>query len=262
MTTVGLLDFLFDKEKSDERKLKKYEKRVTNMFVQAPERQFAFNELAEMGSTEAAWILLQRYNENNPNTTLDIEEKQLVFDLLVRMARETEADVIGQCRRYVLGVEDAQLEMKEFKINWPMKVLEKLLPEDAYIAFIVEVLKTCDTEYQRSVERKQELLLRATELKDRALGHQIARFVRDDNETIRFLAADAALKQEGDGVLSEALFAQILEEDSNRIVQKVQQEIVGRRDFTVPEHLSEAVEAWLPQELGLHKEGYVYRRRR
>lgn len=258
---MGLFD-IFNKEKSHERKLKKYEKRVTNMFVQAQDRQFTFQDLAQMGSTEAAWILMQRFNENNPNTTLDIEEKQLVFDHLVRMARDSEADVIGQARRYVLGVEDAQLEMKEFKINWPMKILERLLPADEYIAFIVEVLKGCDTEYQRSVERKQELLLRATELKDPVLAHQVARFIKDDNETIRFLAFDVALKQDGDEVLSEAVFSQLLEEESNRITQKFAEEIVGRRDFTVPEAYQEDVEAWLPTGLGIHKDGHIYKRRR
>lgn len=258
---MGLFD-IFNKEKSHERKLKKYEKRVTNMFVQAQDRQFTFQDLAQMGSTEAAWILMQRFNQNNPNTTLDIEEKQLVFDHLVRMARDSEADVIGQARRYVLGVEDAQLEMKEFKINWPMKILERLLPSDEYITFIVEVLKGCDTEYQRSVERKQELLLRTTDLQSPELAHQIARFVKDDNETIRFLAFDAALKQDGDEVLSEAVFSQVTEEESNRITKKFGDEIVGRRDFAVPEAYREAIEEWLPTGLGIHKDGHIYKRRR
>ena len=258
---MGLFDF-FDKEKSHERKLKKYEKRVTNMFLQAPDRQFTFQDLAQIGSPEAAWILLQRYNENNPNTTLDIEEKQLVFDHLTRMALDPESDVVGQAKRYVLGVEDAQLKMKEFKINWPMKILERLLPEEEYVAFIVEVFESCDTEYQRSVERKQELLLRATELKDKALAHQIARFVGDDNETIRFLAFDAALKQEGDATLNQAVFERILEEESGRIVQKFHAEIAGRHDFIVPEELREAASAWLPNDLGVHRDGYIYKRRR
>lgn len=258
---MGIFDF-FDKEKSNERKLKKYEKRVTNMFLQPQDRQFTFQDLAQIGSTEAAWILMQRYNENNPNTTLDIEEKQLVFDYLIRMARDSDADVIGQAKRYVLGVENAQLEMKEFKINWPMKVLERLLSEEAYIAFIVEVFQTCETEYQRNVDRKQELLLRSTELKDRALAHQIARFVEDDNETIRFLAFDAAFNQDCDETLSAAMCSQILDEESNRIIQKFQERVVGRHDVTVPEELRERMEAWLPDGLGIHKEGYIYRRRR
>ncbi|MEC9441786.1 MAG: hypothetical protein VYE40_11830 [Myxococcota bacterium] len=249
---MGLLDFLFDKEKSAERKLQKAEKKVTNMFLQAPERQYVFTELRDVGTSEAVWILLQRYNENNPNTTLDIEEKQLVFDILKRMARDADADVIGQVKRFVLE--------KEEKINWPMKVLQALLPEDEYIAFIVEVLETCQTEYQRTVEKKQELMLRSTELEDPALADQIARFICDDNETIRFLAFDAALNQKGTEALSEAMFSQFLTEESGRIQQKLPQ-LVGRRDVIVPEELREQVGEWLHESIGIHKEGHLYRRR-
>lgn len=251
---MGLLDFLFDKEKSAERKLQKAEKKLTNMYLQAPERQYVITELRELGTSEAAWVLLQRYNENNPNTTLDIEEKQLVFDTLVRMARESDADVIGQIKRYVLE--------KEVKINWPMKVLNALLPEDDYIDFIVEVFKTCDTDYQRTVEKKQELLLRSAELKSDALAEQVARFVRDDNETIRFLALDTAFNQDPSEELSRAIFEQLLEEESLRIQQKAVPQLVGNHDFVVPEELREDVDAWLDDQYGVHKEGFVYRHRR
>ncbi len=251
---MGLLDFLFDKEKSAERKLQKAEKKVTNMYLQAPERQYVFGELRDMGTSEAVWVLLKRYNENNPNTTLDIEEKQLAFEILVEMSRDSEADVVGQVKRFVIESDE--------KINWPMKVLQRLLPEEEYIGFIVEILQSCDTEYQRTVEKKQELMLRATELQDTELAHQIARFVADDNETIRFLAFDAALEQEADEVLSEAVFTQLLDEESLRIHQKVVPELAGRKDFVVPEELREQVDAELHDDYGVHKDGYLYQHRR
>ena len=251
---MGLLDFLFDKEKASERKLQKHEKKITNMFVQAPDRQFVIHDLGEIGTDEAVWILLQRYNENNQNTTLDIEEKQLVFDTILRIARDGRADVIGQVKRYVLE--------KEVKVNWPLKILDELLPQDEYIAFLVDVLDSCQTEYQRTVEKKQELMLRAIELQSPDLAHQVSRFVSDDNETIRFLAFDAALHQQGTEELAHAMFAQLVDEESLRIGQKVYPALVGRHDLVVPEDLREQVEERLPEGLGVHKEGFVYTRRR
>ena len=85
------------------------------MYLQAPDRQYVFSELQQVGTSEAVWILLKRYTENNPNTTLDIEEKQLVFELLVEMSRDAQADVVGQLKRFVMESDE--------KINWPMKVL-------------------------------------------------------------------------------------------------------------------------------------------
>lgn len=251
---MGLLDFLFDNDKNSERNLQKQEKKITNMFVQAPERQYAIQELRELGTTEAVWVMLQRYNENNSNTTVDIEEKELVFASLVRMAKSSDADVIGQVKRYVLE--------KDVKINWPMKALSELLPEQEYIDFMVEVLKTCDTAYQRTTEKKQELMLRAIDVSSPALAEQIGRFLSDSNETIRFLAFDAALAQKQPGPLCEALFAQLIDEDSERIRLKVMPAVIGRHDLIVPEDLREVLQETLATGLGIHSEGYIYRHRR
>ena len=251
---MGMFDFLFDKEKSSERKLQKFQKKITNMYVQPPDRQYVIHELGQMGTTEAVWVLLQRYNENNPNTTLDIEEKQLVLDKLLEVARGSDADVIGQLKRYVME--------KEVKVNWPLKALEQLLDPASYVAFVVEVLGTCDTVYERTVEKKQELILRSTELKDPELASQLARFVQDDNETIRFLAFDASLKQEGTEELARAIFSQLLVEESTRIPQKTLPLLEGRRDLIVPEQLRDDLATWLPQDLKIHADGHIYRRRR
>ena len=250
---MGLLDF-FNKEKSSERKLQKFEKKLKNMYVQAQERQYVIHELGQMATTDAVWVLLQRYNENNQNTTLDIEEKQLVLETLLQIARSSDADVVGQLKRFVME--------KEVKVNWPMKALETLLGQEGYTAFVVEVLQTCDTIYQRTVEKKQELILRSTELKHPTLAHQLARFIRDDNETIRFLAFDAGLKQEGTPELGTAIFEQLLTEESTRIPQKVIPLLVGRTDLPVPEELRDQVQHWLPDQLNIHADGHVYRRRR
>ncbi len=251
---MGLLDIFFGGgDKGSERQLQKFEKKITNMYTQAPERQFALQELRDIGTTEAVWVMLQRYNENNPNTTVDIDEKELVFDFLVRLARSGDADVIGQVKRYVLT--------KDVKVNWPMKILNELLSEEDYVAFMVEVLATCDTAYQRTVEKKQELVLRATELDDPALAEQIARFLSDDNETIRFLAVDAAFNQSRGDLVAAALYERLLIEDSNRVLQKLMPNLIGRQDMAIPEHLRPDVEAKLPADLGIHKQGYIYRRR-
>ncbi len=250
---MGLFDY-FDKDKKLERTLQKNQKKLTNMYMQAAERQYVVQELRDMGTPEAVGVLLTRYKENNPNTTLDIEEKELVYDTLVRMAARPEAGVVGEVKRFVLE--------SEVKINWPMKVLSDLLPADEYIAFVVELLQTCDTEYQKTTEKKQELLLRTTTLDDPTLAVEIARFVSDDNETIRFLAVEAALSQSDAAAVAPSLFAQLLEEDSLRITQKIMAVLADRRDLLVPEELTEGVEALLPDGLGVHKQGHVYRRRR
>jgi hypothetical protein len=252
---MGLLDFFFSRDKgaAGTSMLAKHEKKLVNMYVQPAERQFIINELREIGSNEAVRVLLKRFSEIAPNTTVDIEERELVYDALLHMARSGDADVVGEVKRYVIE--------QEVKINWPVKVLSALLPEDAFVAFLVEVFKTCDTSYQRTVEKKQELLLRAADYQSPALAAEIARFLSDDNETIRFLALDAALKQKHVDAVAPALFERLIHEDSGRIRQKLEPALLERADLKVPDELREAVLPHIPEGYGIHKQGHIYRRR-
>lgn len=252
---MGLLDFIFSKDKSaaNASPLAKHEKKLINMYVQPAERQYVIHELRQNGSDEAVRILLKRFAEIAPNTTVDIEERELVYDALLDMARGGDADVVGELKRYVIE--------QDVKINWPVKVLDALLPEDAFVAFLVEVFQSCDTGYQRTVEKKQELLLRAADHKSPALAAEIARFVGDDNETIRFLALDAALKQGDADAVAPALFERLIHEDSGRIRQKLTPALLERSDLKVPEALREAVTPHIPDGYGIHKQGHIYRRR-
>lgn len=252
---MGLLDFIFSRDKgaAGASPLAKHEKKLTNMYVQPAERQFVIHELREIGTDNAVRVLLKRFSEIAPNTTVDIEERELVYDALLQMAREGDADVVGEIKRHVIE--------QDVKINWPVKVLRTLLPEDAFVAFLVEVFKACDTGYQRTVEKKQELLLRAADHQDPALAAEIARFLSDDNETIRFLALDAALKQRAADKVAPAIFERLIHEDSGRIRQKLEPAILDRADLKVPEELREAVTPFVPEGYGIHKQGHIYRRR-
>ncbi|MEM1348444.1 MAG: hypothetical protein AAGI01_07820 [Myxococcota bacterium] len=251
---MGLFDRFFDKDKRQERRMENLKKKITNMYVQAQERQFAIQELRDTGTTEAVQVMLARYDDNNPNTLVDAEEKELVYDYLVRMARDPEIDVVGEVKRYVME--------KEVKINWPMKVLSDLLSAQEYVAFVVEIFQAQDTGYQRTTEKKQEMLIRSTELDEPALAEQIARFVADDNETIRFLAVDAAFKQSDPTHIGPALLRSVMEEESGRVINKLVPGLLERRDILVPEEMRDDLMEHLPEGVGIHKDGYLYRRRR
>ena len=70
---MGFLDFLFSKEKAQERQLEKIRKTLTNMWVQSPERIYAAEQLRNIGTDEALIILMERFKHTNKNTTVDNE---------------------------------------------------------------------------------------------------------------------------------------------------------------------------------------------
>ena len=253
---MGLLDFLFDSEKAEQRRLNKLEDTLTNMYVQDTERKNTIRTLRDMasdGTDEAIEVLLARFRENAPNTTMDLEEKELVYDVLVELGREPHLDVVGRVQSYLGNTEE--------KINWPLKVLKDRLGYDEMIEVVRELLETCSDGYQQNPEKKQELMLQSSELRDRELAEDLVPFLEDQNETIRFLAVDAVEHQDYDDIIEEPLRARLVEENSLRIVKKLAELFADHPDWTIPEDEQADVEQALPEEYGIHKEGHVYQKR-
>lgn len=251
---MGFLDFLFDKETKEKRRIEKLEKKLTHMYVQDAERQYALDELRRIGTPEAIRAILSRFEETSHNHTTDAEEKDQVYSVLVDLGRRGETDVVGVITDYV--------KENEENINWPLKVLTDLLTYDEMVEVLVELLEDQDIGYRRSPDKKQELMLRAAEFEDRRLAEQLVRFLEDDNETIRFLAVDALMAQNEDDLAEEPLCERLLLEDSLRIVQKITDIFVDNPGWTIPDDDQEEVDELLPEGFGVHKKGHIYRKRK
>lgn len=250
---MGFMDFLFNKERAEERRLAKLKKTITHMYVQAAERQYAFETLREIGTPDAVRVLLARFNANSPNTTTDADEKELVHAILVDMNKIPGLDV-------PTVVVDS-LKKAEEKVNWSLKVLTDLLSYEEMTAVVIDLLEACSTDYQRNPEKKQELVLRAAEFKSPELARQIVRFLDDDNETIRFLAVESALAQDEDEIVQKPLEQRLADEDSLRIVQKLAAIFAERPQWKIDEERREQVATALPDGYGLHNDGHVYQKR-
>lgn len=245
---MGLLDLFFETDP-----LEKHKKTLTNMYMQDSERKFAIEALHDMASEEAVEVLLVRFEESAPNTTVDIEEKEYVYDVLVDIGQSTDVDVAGMVTEHLAESQE--------KINWPLKVLKDLLSYEEMIDVVIRLLDTCAEGFKQNPEKKQELMLQSAELRDRELAENLVDYLEDSNETIRFLAVDAVVHQDYDEIIEEPLRRRLYEEDSLRIVKKVAEEFAGNKDWKIPEEEQADVEQALPDEYGIHKEGHVYQRR-
>ncbi len=250
---MGFLDFLFDKEKAEQRRIKKLKKTLTNMYTQPSERQYAIQQLREIGTPEAIQALLARFEDTGPNHTTDADEKEYVYSVLVDLGRRGDTDVVEI-------VEDHLKEIEE-NINWPLKVVSDLISYEDMADFVTELLAASDIGYRINPEKKQELMLRAAEFEDRQLCEQLVRFLEDDNETIRFLAVDAVMAQDEDDLVEEPLCERLRIEDSIRVVQKITEIFADHPGWKIPEEAREDVEVGLPDGYGIHKKGHIYRKR-
>ncbi len=250
---MGFLDFLFDKEKARERRIKKLKKTLTNMYVQAAERKYAIEELRSIGSPDAIRTLMSRFEETGPNHTTDADEKQFTYSVLVDLGRRGETDVVGI-------IADRLKEIEE-NINWPLKVLTDLVSYDDMAELITELLAADDIGYRRNPEKKRELMLRAAEFQSPELADQLIRFLEDDNEPIRFLAVDALMAQDIEDLPREPLIERLQTEESLRILQKIVEICAENPGWKVPKEDREDLEPLLPDGYGIHKKGHIYRKR-
>lgn len=243
---MGVFDFLFGKSDPYE----KQGKALTNMYVQPNEREFIISQLRDDGTEKACQILLTRFSQNAPNTTVDLKEKETVYKSLVLLGKETELDVAGIVKKHLKATED--------RVNWPLKILTDLLTEEQLTEFIVELLSGLDTLYQRDPEKKHELLLRALEHQSPELSQQVIRFFDDANDTVRFAAIRAAFHQQESHEIIDALTTLWLEDDSIRNVKEIAQGFADNQEWLISKDKIEPISAAMPDGFAIHSDGYVY----
>lgn len=205
---MGMLDFIFgDKEQQQAKKIEGLKKKLTNIWAQPPDRYQAAEQLLQIATPQAFDALLARFQVQVQNTTYDNEEKQYVCDHLVNLGAP------------IVRIVKAAIHRSEEQINWHLRVLEELLSEAEMAEFVRELLAKQDVDYVRNPEKKEQLLLRAVQLKQfDELAQEVARFVVDDNETIRFQAVNQVISHQAPWV-AEALRRNLKVEDSGRILR-------------------------------------------
>jgi hypothetical protein len=249
---MGFLDFLFDKEKAQERQIEKLRKKLTNLWVQSPDRNDAASQLFQIGTPTALHALMERFKVQTQNTTYDIEEKTFVYDILSG-AGPAVADVVKENVRTEPAV-----------INWQMRVLEDVLPSQDLAVFITELLSTMDVDYERDPVKKEQLILRAQTYTDYPdLQKEIARFTVSDNEDIRFQSVSAVIKRDEEWA-RDSLRANIRLEDSGRIKAMVCERLAKMNwtalDDLENEELAAEIREALPPKYHLTETGHVKRK--
>lgn len=236
----------FSKERARERKIKKCQKKLMNMFVQSPERQFAAQDLAEIGTPASLAILLERFEKRTNNHTIDREEKKFIHDLLVGMGNE----VVEPLITHIKGPAE--------NINWPLRVLRDFLDKDGISDMISDLLEGMDTEYTRNPVKKEELVLAAGDYVNERLGRALVPFLDDSNERIRFLAAEAIFNGKYDFAAAEMVQRVTGVEESIRVTTRIV-EGLAETDWTVKGHKA-AVEENLPEGFAITRAGTIRRR--
>jgi hypothetical protein len=238
---------LFDRFKSNAPKQSpaakwadRVEKRAQNY-----DRQEAIQALAEMGSRDAAEVLLKRFTFHSDPSITDQEEKEAAFRGILRAGQEA----VEPVRAHATKAES---------LAWPMKIMKELLPGEAYVEELLRWLERWDTEYAKFVDPKVQILAELEEHRHPRIRDAVERYLEDVNEPARFHAVSTLLAQD-DPSAAPALARLLADEESVRIRNRIADGLLTRA-WPLPEESRAGVRSMLPPPYALDASGKIVKR--
>jgi HEAT repeat protein len=247
---MGLFDLFKSKGGKDGEKKKaspaaKWAEAAGSKRAQAYDRQEAIQELAKLGTADAAEALLKRFTFNTDPSITDQEERQLAFEGILKAGK----DAIAPIRTF---------SAKAAGLNVPIRLLKELLTEEELIDELLEWLSKWDTEYAKFIDPKLELLQILGEYKHEKIRPAVEPFLQDFTEQARFNAVETVLSQ-GEVEAVPALVAMMLDEESVRVRTKVADGLASL-GWSIPEEERDAFRKVLPPQFSVDGSGAVTKR--
>lgn len=243
---MGLFD-LFKGKKSDDgdtsmsaRDAKKWADKATDKREQPGIRGEAIEELAKMGTPEAAAILLRRLTFSVDPSMIDQDEKEVTIEGIVAAGPAAVPVIRSFCE-------------KAESVTLPLRALREITSPEEYVGEVLTMLGKWDTEYAKFVDPKLQLLNALDDVKDARIPGVVLEFLEDVNETARFNAAAAIVAQEDEATIDPLLTAFELEESAR--VQKRIAEAFVKLGWKVPEARIGKIRGTLPHEWSLSDDG-------
>lgn len=210
---MGLFDIFKGKGKEQagaapaDKSVAKFARTACDKLAQNYDRLEALQALAKLGTPEAAAVLLKRFSFYIEPSMSDQEEKEIAFQGIAAVGQGAVEGIVAYCE-------------KAESLTWPLKLLKAILPHDAYLEEVIDLLSTHDTDYARNVDPKVQLIAALSGEQAEDLQEEVARFTEDVSEPVRFQAVLTLLSLPGDASL-DALVDLATSEESVRIRNKI-----------------------------------------
>lgn len=237
---------VFDVFTSPERKIKSWQRKVTERYGPPENRQKATQQLIEMGTPGAIAALLMRFSIKAEPSITDEEEKQHVFDAIVDFGEKA----IGPLKDF--------LRQRPVATSWCLRALAELVPQEELIGLCLETLKRLGPDYTRDPEKKIVVLGRLSELVDPRIAAGVAPFLEDPADEVKIAAAGVVAAQKDEATRTALLEALARPEQAKRVVAAIA-EVLFKTGFGV-QGFREKAEAVLPEPYFVDKAGGVKKR--
>lgn len=232
---------IFDMFLSEEKRIQKQQRTLTNRDAQAEDREAAARWLAENGSPKAVVALLTRFDMKLENQLKDSGERDFVYALVANLGDAVERPLARHLQRCE-------------SIALPMRLMEELQGEEATIQTVFALLQREVEKDDFKPRRKTDLLVWLAKRQHAGAVEAAAPLLKDFDENVRYAAVEVIAAQGAD---ASALLEPVLvnpEEEANRLKVRIA-ELFQQRGWTVSD--AEAFAAALPPSFALTPEGRV-----
>lgn len=215
---MGLLDFFL----SDDKKIAKHQRRLTNRDAQPEDREASARWLVDHGSPAALLALLTRFDISLTHQMNDKAERDVVFGL----AAEKGEAILKPLRQWL---------KRGRQFAMPLRLYQELTSaEDALVA-VFEVLAYEREKDDFKPEKKRDLLIWLAQHRDPRVIDAASPFLADFDESVRYGAAEAMIAQGSEAARGPLLARMVhADEDSNRLRHRIA-EVFAQRRWSVDE---------------------------
>ncbi len=203
---MGFLD-LFGGGKG---RLGKHIARAKNKDAQSADRFASLEALRDDGSPEAVEGLLSRFTIRYDKSIEDEQEKQFVFDELVKMGSK----ILPPLQKHLRNAES---------ISWGLKVLHEVASPDEAWPILADLCERNDNTYTRDPSKKIQLLVYLGEQPDPRAAKALLPYLTDMDEGVRFVTVEALLRHKDTESAREPLLQLLTndKEESRRIKKRI-----------------------------------------
>ena len=203
---MGFLD-LFGGGKG---RLAKHIARAKNKDAQSADRFSSLEVLRDDGSPEAVEGLLSRFTMRYDKSIEDEQEKQFVFDELVKMGGK----ILPPLQKHLRNAES---------ISWGLKVLDEVATADEAWPILADLCERNDNTYTRDPSKKIQLLHYLGEASDPRAVKALVPYLTDMDEGVRFVTVEALIHHKDVETAREPLLTLLTneKEDSRRIKKRI-----------------------------------------
>ncbi len=243
---MGLFDLFKRKDVTEagDKEIARLRKMILSKLSQNPDRAAAIERLVELGTAEAAEVLLTRFGWTLDPSITDQEEKSRALDGIVRAGEAALPAIRAYCAR-------------SESVTWPIKALRRIVDGKRLEEELLLLLDEFDTDYVRNPEPKLQLVQALEDFPSEETRVAVEPFLSDASEQVRFAAVSTVFSCKSDAA-TEGLVVALVEDESLRVKNRV---AAGLADvgWNVPEALVDGVRGALPREYTLGGDGVVRR---